>query len=298
MFRHAAAVAIVVCLCPSWVNAQNTLFTVIGSANVHKAPSTGAAVIGQAPNGAVFIVTRELGSWVKIDWPAADDGVGYMHVSWGRVSNGSMPAPTTVNSIRGQSGSASSSSATSVQGNRPGSAQQPAPPTTVSTTSGTPTAHLVGIGGLGNRMGSTLGLGASGRAWVGDRFGIQLDVVRYSPGSALGQQRQTTMQVAPSVLYSLPDKLTDYVWIQPYVGGGLTIHRSTFNSGTPGVASVTDNGLGRQLFGGTAVAFASAPRFTLSVDYGYRWNEVPLAPFADLDLSGKRLSLSGHWYVR
>ena len=61
-------------------------------------------------------------------------------------------------------------------------------------------------------MGSTLGLGASGRAWVGDRFGIQLNVSRYSPSSAVGQERLTTMQVAPSVLYSLPDKLTDYVW--------------------------------------------------------------------------------------
>ena len=39
-------------------------------------------------------------------------------------------------------------------------------------------------------------------------------------------------------------------------------------------------------------------RFTLSVDYGYRWNEEPLDPFAGLDLSGKGVSISGHWYVR
>lgn len=297
MFRHAAAVVIVVCLSPSWLHAQNTLFTVIGSANVHKAPSTGAAIIGQAPNGAVFKVTRELGSWVRIDWPAAEDGIGYLHASWGRISNGSMPATRSVSPVRGPSASASPSSASiGVQGNRPGTIQQPLPTELSSTSSATP--HLIGIGGLGNRMGSTLGLGASGRAWFGDRFGIQLNVARYAPTSAVAGQRQTTMQVAPSVLYSLPDKLTDYVWFQPYVGGGLTIHRSTFNSGTPGVEAITDSGMGRQLFGGTAVAFASAPRFTLSVDYGYRWNDEPLAPFAGLDLSGKGVSISGHWYVR
>src|SRR5688572_13252555 len=196
MFRHAAAVAIVVCLSPSWLYAQNTLFTVIGSSNVHKAPSTGAAVIGQAPNGAVFKVTRELGSWVKIDWPAAEDGVGYLHVSWGRISNGSLPAARSVSSVQGQSASASPSSAgIGAQGNRPGTVQQPLP-TELSSTSGAPTPHLLGIGGLGN-LGSTLGLGASGRAWVGDRFGIQLNVSRYAPSSAVGQERLTTMQVAP-----------------------------------------------------------------------------------------------------
>ena len=54
MIRHAAALAVVVCLSPSSLYAQSTQFTVTTStANVHKGPSTGAPVIGKAPSGAV-----------------------------------------------------------------------------------------------------------------------------------------------------------------------------------------------------------------------------------------------------
>ena len=142
--------------------------------------------------------------------------------------------------------------------------------------------------------GSTLGFGGSARASVGHPFGIEVDVSRYAPTSAVAQQRMTSLQFAPSLLYSLPDKLTDYVWLRPYVGAGVTIYRSTLR-GTPVGDSVTDNRLGRQVFGGAAVAFSSAPRFTLSADYGYRW---PQTPFAGFDLGGRGLSVSGHWYVK
>ena len=143
--------------------------------------------------------------------------------------------------------------------------------------------------------GSTLGFGASARASLGDRFGIQLEVSRYAPTSAVAQQRLTSVQFAPSLLYSLPDKLTDYVWLRPYLGAGVTVYRSTLSSGTPAGDSVTDSRLGRQVFGGTEVAFASVPRFTLSADYGYRW---PQTPFVGFDLGGRGLSVSGHWYVK
>ena len=93
MIRHLAAIAVVVCLCPSWLHAQSAEFTVnIASADVHKSPSTGSPVIGKVTRGSVLTVTRELGSWVRISWPAAADGIGYLHVSMGRIGHTSTVA--------------------------------------------------------------------------------------------------------------------------------------------------------------------------------------------------------------
>jgi hypothetical protein len=33
-------------------------------------------------------VVRELGSWVRVSWPEAQDGVGYLHTAWGTISHG------------------------------------------------------------------------------------------------------------------------------------------------------------------------------------------------------------------
>ena len=89
MIRHAAAVVIVLLLSPSWVTAQGTELTVnASSASVHKAPSTASPVIGQAARGTRLAVTRNVGDWVKVAWPSAADGVGYVRVSVGSVSNG------------------------------------------------------------------------------------------------------------------------------------------------------------------------------------------------------------------
>jgi hypothetical protein len=58
MTRHAAAIAVAMCLSPAWLGAQGTTFTVTTpSANVHKAPSTGSPVIGKAPLGCSVAVS-------------------------------------------------------------------------------------------------------------------------------------------------------------------------------------------------------------------------------------------------
>ena len=57
---------------------------------MHKAPSTASPVIGQAARGAKLAVTRNVGDWVKVAWPSAADGVGYVRVSVGSVSNGAV----------------------------------------------------------------------------------------------------------------------------------------------------------------------------------------------------------------
>ena len=320
MIRHFAAIALVLCVTqvPLYAQAQDAHFTVTNTtASVHKSPSTGAPVIGKAASGEVFTVTRELGSWVKISWPAAEDGVGYLHVSWGRLSHGPLPfsnqtistgtpratqvasrtapAARPVTSSTSTTPGANTNANAQAQANRAAASQVQQQINSTALASTRPTEHLLGIGG---RMGSTMGYGISGRASITDHLGVQLEVSRYAPSSIIAPERMTSVQFAPSVMYSLPDKLTDYIWIRPYVGGGLTMYRHTLNSGIAGDLALTDNGIGQQLFGGTALAFASAPRFTLSFDYGYRWADAPLAPFAGTELAGKGLSISGHWYVK
>src|SRR5262245_57570527 len=88
MIRHAAVVALAVCLSPSWVSAQQTTqFTVnVPTADVRLMPSTGSPVIGHAPRGMVLDVTRDIGAWVKVAWPEAQDGIGYVHASMGALS--------------------------------------------------------------------------------------------------------------------------------------------------------------------------------------------------------------------
>lgn len=293
MMRHAAALAVVLCLGQSWLYAQSTQLVVkTPSASVHKSPSTGSPVIGHAERGAALDVTREVGDWVKVYWPDAEDGVGYVHLSLGSLTTGSTPAPTRT---PGAGPSRPSPSARPVvadsrldQGET--RSELAASPTVYVAT---PT-HVVGLGG---RMGgSTLGFGASARGWTRKRLGVQFDVSRYVLSPTGAPERATSVQFAPSVLYSLPDKVTDYVWMRPYVGGGANFHRQTLTVGAPDAgASVSETKLGYQGFGGAELTFASMPRFALSGDLGYRWSD---APFAGYDLGGVVFSVSAHWYIR
>src|SRR5260221_94299 len=101
MIRYAAAVTVALCLSASPLCAQGTALNAQGmtlkvstaSANVYKSPSTGSPVIGTAARGTVLEVTRELGSWVKVRWAIATDGVGYMHVSAGLIARGGTTVP-------------------------------------------------------------------------------------------------------------------------------------------------------------------------------------------------------------
>jgi hypothetical protein len=92
MIRHAAAVVVALCLSSSWAAAQGTALTInTASASVHKSPSTASPVVGRAARGATLEVTREVGDWVKVTWPAAPDGVGYVRASMGSLARASAP---------------------------------------------------------------------------------------------------------------------------------------------------------------------------------------------------------------
>jgi len=87
MIRRAAAVAIALTLYSAPVVAQDTVLTVTAaSADVYKGPTTVTPVIGHAKRGAVLPVTRNLGSWAKVAWPDAPDGIGYVHLTMGRLT--------------------------------------------------------------------------------------------------------------------------------------------------------------------------------------------------------------------
>jgi hypothetical protein len=91
------------------------------------------------------------------------------------------------------------------------------------------------------------------------------------------------------VLFSLPDRVGDYVWLRPYVGGGLNLQHFT----QTGYGSANKTGF--QAFGGGEFTFASAPRLAVSADVGYRSTN---APYEGFEFGNVRLGLSAHWYLK
>ena len=288
MIRRIAAVVLTLALTPALVHAQDTVLTVTApSADVYKAPSNVTPVVGHASHGAVLPVSRNLGSWVKVAWPGAPDGVGYVHVSMGTLSPASGAAPAPNPSPRAASASAAGAPIPPVRTAAP--ARAVARPVV----NRTPEAHLLGIGAL---IGPMSTIGASARAWRDDRLGCQLALTRDAMSSDLAGNRVTAMQIEPGVVYGLLDHVTDYVWLRPYVGAAVSLRRETLRFPTAtGIEPVSDSGIGLRLFGGTEFTFASVPQLGLSVDLGYR--RVP-TPFVGFEADHLSAAIAGHWYIK
>jgi hypothetical protein len=291
MIRHAATVLVILCANPSWVAAQGTELSITSaSANVHRSPSTGSPVIDRAPRGATLEVTRELGSWVKVTWPGAPDGAGYVHVSRGSLSRVAAPAVAAPAAVP------------------PPAIVEPAPPRPAASSNAAPqivtrpasVAPAVYVApthtfALGARVGgSGFGVGASARAWSRGNVGLQFEASRYDRTNPIDFARMTSTQLSPSALYSLGDHVSDYTWVRPYLGAGATFHRSTWTR--PALGTVTsDWSPGVQAFGGSEVTVASLPQLAMSAELGYHWFETP---FQGLDPGGLGFSVAGHWYFR
>jgi hypothetical protein len=99
----------------------------------------------------------------------------------------------------------------------------------------------------------------------------------------------------PSVLVSLPDHVSDYVWLRPYVGTGLGLRRHTIGRGLGAATSPTESSWGTHAFGGGEITFAGLPRLTVSADAGHRWSRTRVAGF---DERGVHVAVSGHWYLK
>jgi opacity protein-like surface antigen len=293
MLRSATVAAFVLCVSPASVFAQDTLITVTAtSAAVYKSPSTGSPVIGQAARGTQLPVTRELGSWVRVVWPSSPDGVGFVHVTMGRLANG-RPAEE----VRAEAGEAVKAIPEKTAALAPAAANAS---TTVVTrtparaTSATPVPHNLGIGG-GMIAGSPVGFGVTARAWRWNRLGVRFDMSRQAQALTASSQA-TSLQFEPSALFSLNDFISNYVWLRPYVGGGISLRHQTVSTGLAGPGSSTsDNSTGFQLFGGTEVTVANAPQLALSADLIYRSHREAFGAF---DVGGLGVGLSVHWYFR
>jgi len=304
MRHYAAAVTVMLVMGTAPVYAQDTLFVVtMTSADVHKAPSTGSAVIARAPRGKAFEVRRELGSWVSVAWPQADTGVAYLHVAWGRITHGAAdeaPRAIAIGAVgagvtaAGPASEPLSATATLQAAQAPGTVPRPAPGTSpVAPRAISLPSHVIGLGG---RMGSrAIGVGATGRAWARGPFGVQIEAGQstYTSAVAPGEQLRS-MQLAPSIIYSPPNLVTYAIWARPYIGAGVNLYRSTLRR-TLGVPNAVDNSFGSQVFGGAEFTWANFPQVALSADVRHQW-----APptFTGFELGGRGVSLSAHWYLK
>jgi len=307
MIRRAAAVVLALALNPALVRAQDTVFTVsVPSADVYKGPSTVTPVVGHASRGTVLPVSRNLGSWIKVTWPEGPDGVGYVHVTMGKIS----PASATTPAMRAPSAAASSATSSSgTASSSPGAATAQtrtpatsAPPARTSASqsiatrrsvSVTPAEHNFGVGAL---IGSMSTYGATARSWPTSHFGVQLGFTRDEMTSTAGDSRMTSMQFEPGVMYAFFDHVSDYIWVRPYVGSTISFRHQTVKAASPAEEPLgSDNGMGYRIFGGTELMFASAPRFGVSADVGYR--HLPTT-FAGFDPEPLNFTIAGHWYFR
>ena len=301
MIRRAAAVTALLVLGATPLHAQEqpqSQFTVnVASAAVRQAPSVASPVVGQAPRGAVLEVTRDIGAWVKVAWPQAPDGIGYVHQSMGTRSR-----PTTLEERVAVALATPPTEANAAMqaAPQPGIPSGPAPiPMNTRTVYVAPPTHVIGLGG---RISGTTddmtagGFGITSRLWSRSRFGLQMEVSRSRRTSETAVGRLTALQFAPSLIYSLPDHVSDFVWLRPYVGGGTSWNRLTLKEDAPGnLALANDTAMAVRAFGGAEFTLPAVPRFAISADAGYLWSQDT---FPGFELSRFTLALSGHWYVK
>ena len=290
MIRRAAAFILALTLNPVLLCAQNTVLTVsVPSANVHRGPSNVSPVIGHVSRGTALPVLRNLGSWVKVPYHGAPERVGYVHVTMGRLGPPNAGAPVTNTSPRASSAPAPATK-TIPPPTRTSVAEPVAPRPQVNVT---PPSHILGVGGL---VGSMSSFGATARAWHNNHLAIQFGFTRDAMTSGSAAGRVTSMQFEQGVVYALFDHVSDYVWIRPYVGSGVSIRHQTLSvSGPVAMEPASDNGVGFRVFGGSELTFASLPRFGLSAELGYRRLSAPFPGFEADPLS---VSIAGHWYIK
>ena len=293
MTRMRIAIAAALCFTASTVHAQNTHFIVsTPSASVYKAPTNVSPVVGEAKQGATLEVTRDVGSWVKVAWSTAPDGVGYIRKSAGTMGTlGAAVPPTPAGSVTKAASApvaASASRATSAQG-VPVVRPRPA---VVPTGYVAPT-HRFGMGGQVG--GSAVGAGFSARGWTSSqKFGVQLDVTHQSMSNDVFFTRMSSTQMGPRVLYALRDHVSDSTWVRPYVGAGAHVLRASVNDPVTGL-STSDTRMAAQFFGGAELTLSAVPRLGVSADVGYQWYQ---SPFVGYTLDGMMVGVSAHWYLK
>lgn len=324
MIRQAAATIVALCLSASPLHAQSApsaakKVTVSEATAVHKTPSVASPVVGNAPRGTELVVTREVGDWVKVAWPSAADGVGYVRVN--ALARGNVAAPAVAKAPAAATtakapatAKAAPAAGAKTAANEPAlvsakaavtptasvapvavreqiPVSQPSAPSQNQTLYVAPT-HAFGVGAM---AGSSRGFGGSARAWKKGRIGMQLEVSRYTYDSVDLLSRASVTDIAPGVLFALNDHVTDTLWLRPYLGAAAHFARSSRTDLI--FADVTESAstMGARFFVGGEMSLASVPALALSVDVGYYHQPEP---FVGFEPGGMGLSISGHWYVK
>lgn len=289
MIRHAVAVAIALLLSTVPVFGQNAPIPVAElvvnvTADLYKSPTTASEIVGKAPRGTALPINRNLGSWFEVPWPEGPAGIAFVHVNAGRImprSTASVPSGAQEAIAQIGAVAAAATAANRYEGARMDRG------TTANLAAARPAAyvslpqHQIGIGALLNT--STLRFGGSARTWWGRRLGVEFSVSRPELESVDGQLIPST-QFAPSVLYSLPEAVTDSMWVRPYVGTGPRFYRANL-----------ERRMGYEALGGVEATMAAMPQFALSGEMGYRWSRPSLGDFMPRQIG---FSVSGHWYVK
>ena len=288
MIRRIAAVVLALILNPAFLHGQDNVFTVtVPSADVYKGPSNVTPVIGHVSRGAALSVSRNLGGWVKIAWPDAEDGVGYVRTTMGHIGGPDAAASAPTASPRPSSASANAAAAPAA---RTSAGQQITP------RGQSRVREISHIFGVGASLAPMSGVGATARAWHKNHLGIQVAVVHDAMTSDAAVGRVTSMRVEPGLEYAPFDRVSDYVWLRPYLGSAVSFVHQTLTIASPlGIPSVSDSGLGVRFYGGGELTFAGMPQFGVSADLGYRHLPSPFAGFKADPLS---VSIAGHWYIK
>jgi hypothetical protein len=99
--------------------------------------------------------------------------------------------------------------------------------------------------------------------------GAQVQISRHSFNSTDLLSRATATDVAPSLLLSMRDHVTDGLWWRPYIGlAGHYVHASRTDL-IYLYATETASTFGGRIFTGAEMAFTRLPQFTISADAGY-----------------------------
>ena len=289
MIRRIAAVVLALLLNPAFLHAQATVFTVtVPTASVYKGPSNVTPVIGRVSRGTELSVSRNLGGWVKVAWPAGEDGIGYVPTSMGRI--GGAEAGASATNVSPRPASASAAATTSAPAARTSAGQQIPPRRQTRVTE---ISHVFGVGAS---LAPMSGVGATARAWHKNHLGIHIGFMRDTMTSDVAAGRVTSMQFEPGVEYAPFDRVGDYLWFRPYIGSAVSFVHQTLSIASPfAIPPVSDSGLGVRFYGGGELTFASMPQFGVSADIGHR--HLP-APFAGFKADPLSVSLAGHWYIK
>ena len=297
MIRQAAAVVVALCLSASPLHAQNAPTTKLtvseASATVHKTPSVGSPVIGKAPRGTELVVTRDVGDWVKVSWPSSPDGAGYVRAS--ALTRAAAPsvakAPATAAPVRAKTAVSPTPAAAPVAVRTEQiPVAQPSAPSPARTLYVAPT-HTFGVGAFGGSR----GLGGSARAWKKGRLGLQLEFSRYHYDSVDMLSRASVTDIAPGVLFALNDRVTDTVWLRPYLGGAAHFAHTSRTDLIFANATESANTMGARVFVGSELSLSSVPALAISMDVGYYHQPEP---FIGFEPGGMGLSVAAHWYLK